>query len=40
VTQVCADGIRDSNPEITEQELLKLLRCRLLSAKAPRPVRD
>jgi hypothetical protein len=40
VTQVCADGIRDSDPEITEQELLKLLRRRLLSAKAPRPVRD
>jgi hypothetical protein len=35
VTQVCADGIKDLDPEITEEELLQLLRRRLLSAKSP-----
>jgi hypothetical protein len=34
VTQICADGIRDSDPEITEEELLHLLRLRLLAAKS------
>jgi hypothetical protein len=33
VTQVCADGIKDSDPEITEEELLHLLRGRRLAAK-------
>ena len=33
VAQVCADGIRDKNPKITEKELLYLLRRRFLAAQ-------
>jgi len=36
VAQVCADGIRDENPKITEKELLYLLRRRFLAAQTPK----
>ena len=33
VVQVCAEGIRDKNPNITERELLYLLRRKFLAAQ-------
>lgn len=35
VTQICADGVRETNPAITEEELIFVLRHRFMFGRKP-----
>ncbi len=35
VTRICADGVRDANPAISEEELISVLRRRFLLGRRP-----
>ncbi|MGB9022573.1 MAG: hypothetical protein WCC94_03960 [Candidatus Bathyarchaeia archaeon] len=37
VVQICADGIRETHPEITEEQLISLLRRRFSFGRRPSP---